>query len=168
VVIGAAVENFCVEVRSRVVDEAVEEVCHEFGLEVAYEANFDQIFIDQGWTATQVYGYYSQGFVHRHDEVSGAVDSFAVTQGFGKELAYDYANILHGVVLVYVQIAHGFEFEIEAAMFGEELEHVVEEADSGGNFVASAAFDAEFSPDLRFLRIALQLRRSGQAPAPVH
>ena len=74
----------------------------------------------------------------------------------GEELAEYDADVFDGVVLVHVQIAIGVEGEVEAAMFGEELEHVIEEADAGGDLVAAAAFDPERAADAGFLRIALR------------
>ena len=70
-----------------------------------------------------------------------------------KKLADHDAGVFDGVVLIDIEIAFGCELEIEAAVFGEELQHVIEEADAGRNLVASAAFDAEFAADLRFFGV---------------
>ncbi len=57
------------------------------------------------------------------------------------------ADVFHGVVLVHVQIAVGVQLQIEAAVLGEQLQHVVEEADAGGDLVAAAAFDLQRAAD---------------------
>jgi hypothetical protein len=46
------------------------------------------------------------------------------------------------------------EREVEAAVLGEQLQHVVEEADAGGDFIPAAAFDAERAGDLRLFGVA--------------
>jgi uncharacterized 2Fe-2S/4Fe-4S cluster protein (DUF4445 family) len=58
-------------------------------------------------------------------------------------------------MLVHVQVAFGVELQIEAAMLGEQLQHVIEEADAGGDLVAAAAFDLERAADLRLFGVAL-------------
>ena len=78
----------------------------------------------------------------------------------GEEISEDDADVFDGVMLIYIQIAFAGEFEIEAAMLGEELEHVIEEANAGGDFVSAGAFEAELAFDLSFLGIALDFRLS--------
>ena len=78
-----------------------------------------------------------------------------------EQLAQHDADVFHGVVLVDIQIALGVELQIEAAMLGEQLQHVIEEADAGGDFVPAAAFDPQRAADVRFLGVALGWRRCG-------
>jgi len=149
-----------------VVDEAVEEVGHQFGLEIADVDDFDQIFVDEGGAAAEIDGDDGERFIHREDEVAGAVDPFAIAEGFREELADDDTDVFDGVVLIHIEITFGGEFEVEAAVFGEELEHVVEEADTGCNVIPAAAFDAELAFDLRLLGIALDFCGSRQVQTP--
>src|SRR5450759_3847840 len=58
-------------------------------------------------------------------------------------------------MLVHVEIAIGFDLQIETAVFGEQLEHMIEEADSGGDVVLAAAFDLQLAGDLRLLGVSL-------------
>jgi hypothetical protein len=46
-------------------------------------------------------------------------------------------------MLIDVEIAADGERHIERSMASEELEHVIEEADAGGDVVSAAALDAE-------------------------
>ncbi len=64
------------------------------------------------------------------------------------------------MVLVYVEVAFGFEFEIEAAVAGDLFEHVVEEADARGDFGLALAVEVEAEGDVGFLRGSVQLRFS--------
>ena len=50
---------------------------------------------------------------------------------FRKQLAHNDADVFNGVVLIHIQIAIGLQLQVEAAMFREQLQHVVEEANSG-------------------------------------
>jgi hypothetical protein len=162
VVVGAAIENFGVEVGSGVLDETAEEIFREFRLQIADETSFHSVFVDQGGASAEIDGYDGESFVHGKHEVSGAIDAFAITEGLREELADDDADIFNRVVLVDIEIAFGGEFEIEAAMLCEKLEHVVEEADAGRDLVGAFAFEAKFAADLGFFRVALQLSCSRQ------
>ena len=169
VVIGTAVQNLCVQVGPGVLDESAEEVFEQLGLQIANQADFDQILVDQRRAAAEIDRDYREGFIHGEYEVSGAVDAFAIAESLGEQLADHDAGVFDCVMLVDVEIAFGRELEIEGAVFGEELQHVIEEADAGRDLVPAAALDAEFAADLRFLCVALEFSRanfSAQLPPP--
>ena len=63
-------------------------------------------------------------------------------------------------MLIDVQIARRLNLQIDPAVAGEQLEHVIEKADAGRNLVAAAALDREARADLRFFRIAFDKRGS--------
>ena len=123
-------------------------------LQVAHQPDPHQVFVDQRRTPAQVHGHHRQGLVHGHHEVAGAVDALAVPQRLGEQLAEHDAGVLHGVMLVHVQIALGAQFQVEAAVFGEQLQHVIEETDAGRDFIGPAPLDAQPSGNARFLGIA--------------
>ena len=52
-------------------------------------------------------------------------------------------------MLIHIQIARGLQLQIEAAVLGEQLQHVIEEANAGGDLVAAAAIDLQRAADLR-------------------
>src|SRR2546428_10918809 len=123
------------QVGARVVDEAGEEILDQLGLEVPDQAHADEIFVDQRGTAAQIDRDDGQRFVHGEDEVAGAIDAAAVAKSLREELAEDDTDIFDGVMLVDVEVAFGFQLEVEAAVPGEQLEHMIEEADAGGDLV---------------------------------
>src|ERR1035441_2842862 len=143
------------QVGAGVMYEAAEEILSELGLQVADEVHLDQIFVDQEGASAEIDGDHGEGLVHRHDEVAGAVDAFAIAEGFGEQLAEHDADVFHGVVLVDVEIAFGLQGEVEAAVLGEQLQHMVEEANAGGDVIASAAFDFQGAADACLFGIAL-------------
>ena len=114
----------------------------------ADEPHFHLVVDDVGDTAGEVDGGDGEGLVHGHDEVAGAEDALLVAERFVEGLAKGDADVLDGVVLVDVEVAGAGEREVEATVAGEELQHVVEEADAGGDFVDTLAIYAEFEGDL--------------------
>ena len=72
-----------------------------------------------------------------------------------EELSEHDAHILHGVVLINIEVALGFELQIEAAVMGEELQHVIKETDSRRNFIPAAAFNDQHGADISLLCGAL-------------
>ena len=60
-----------------------------------------------------------------------------VAERLREELAEHDAHVFDGVVLVHVEIALRLQLEVEAAVLGEQLQHVVEKADAGGDLVAA-------------------------------
>src|SRR5690606_17562945 len=100
VVVRTSVENLGVQVGAAVDDEAVEEVVQEFGLQVADETEARGRIVDQGGTSAEVDGDHGESLVHGHNEVAGAVDAFAVTEGLGEELPQGDADVFDGMVLV--------------------------------------------------------------------
>jgi hypothetical protein len=58
-------------------------------------------------------------------------------------------------MLVDIEVAITFEFEIKGAMAREKLQHVIEETDAGGYLVAALAFDGEMDEDARLGGVAL-------------
>ena len=148
-VVRAAVHGFDVDVGFGAAGEAIEEVGEEFGLEVAYEANLYLVVDDVGDAAGEVDGGDGEGLVHGHDEVAGAEDALLVAERLVEGLAERDADVFDGVVLVDVEVAGAGEGEVEATVAGEEFQHVVEEADAGGDLVDALAVDSELQRDLR-------------------
>ena len=52
-------------------------------------------------------------------------------------------HIFHRMMLVNVEISLGPEFQVKPSVLGEQLEHMVEEADPGGDVIIAPAFDFE-------------------------
>src|SRR5712691_8623823 len=59
------------------------------------------------------------------------------------------------MVLIHVQITGGFELKVKTSLLGEQLEHMIEEADAGRDVIPAAAFNLQFAGDLCFFRVAL-------------
>ena len=74
-----------------------------------------------------------QRLVHRHQRLAEAADAALVAERLRQRLAEHDADILGGVVEVDMQVALGLHVEVEQPVAGEGGQHVVEEADAGGD-----------------------------------
>ncbi len=155
VMTGTAVQNPHMDIRLGSAGEALEEIMDEFGLKITDEAGVNFGVDDRCGASAEVDSGDSQRLVHRHDEIAGPQNATFRAEGLSKGLAERDSDIFDCVVLVDVKVARRFEFEIEAAVVGEEFEHVVEESDAGGDLIAAFAFDGEGQSDLRFLGDAI-------------
>jgi hypothetical protein len=64
------------------------------------------------------------------------------------------------VVLIDIQVSPGLQLQIEAAMLGEQLEHMIEKPDAGGNFVYATPVHSERSANFGLLGFAMDASRS--------
>src|SRR5260370_31815634 len=90
-----------------------------------------------------------QGLVERRVRVREAGDSGAVAQGARERLAEHDACVLDQVVLVHVQVAGAAQPQVEAAVPGDLLHHVVQEPEAG--------LDRDLAPSVEPY-LALELR----------
>ena len=77
---------------------------------------------------------------------------FLLPSASRRSLAENDAHVFHGVVLVHVQVAACRDLQVETAVAGEKLEHVIEEANAGGNLVAPAAVQVQTVREYRSRR----------------
>ena len=151
----AAIEAAHVNIGAGGLRESLEEIFEEFNGEIADARGFDFCLDDAMPAATEVDCGGREGFVHGHQEISGAEDSFFRAQRFLYGLAERDADVFDGVVLVDVEVALGGDGEIERTVTRNEIEHVIEETDAGGDFGLAAAIDQEAEADVGFLRFAM-------------
>ncbi len=75
--------------------------------------------------------------VHRQHEAEAA-DAALVAKGLAQRLTQRQPDVFHCVVIVDVQIAAHFELESETCVGRYLIQHVIKEADAGGDLVAAA------------------------------
>ena len=68
------------------------------------------------------------------------------------------AGVLYGVVIVDIQVAFDVDLHAEAAVGGDLIQHVVEEADAGFDFAAAFAIQPDVDIDLRLFGHAVNPR----------
>src|ERR1700722_86117 len=152
---GTAVEHAHMDVGASAARKAFEEIVHKFRLQITDARSTDFRLHDRHCTAAEIYGGQSEGLVHGHQEVASPQDAAPVAQSAVKDLSERNAHVLHGVVLIYIQVSAGGNLQIETAVPCKEFQHVVEKTDSGCDLVLTAALDAQINADLRFSRLAV-------------
>ena len=137
------------DVRSRTDGEALEEIVHQLGLEIAHADDLHSEIHGGVRPAAEIDGRDRQRLVHRHHEVARAVDPAARAQRLRHRLAERDAEIFHGVMLIDVEIADRVDPQIERAVPGDEFQHVIEKADAGADRVLPFAVEADGEHNLR-------------------
>src|SRR5262249_37073812 len=107
------VEHLRVHVRTGATREALEEVVYELGLQIA-DALHLQLQVDRRVRpAAEVERGDGERFVHRHDEVAGAIDPATIAERLRYRFAKRDADVLDRVMLIDVEIAGGLQGQIE-------------------------------------------------------
>lgn len=91
---------------------------------------------------------------HGQCEMTIAMNASFVSQCLLQAASKANSDVLHRMVLIHVQVTAGFDGQIEQAVSGEECEHVIEEADAGGNLRLAGPIQRQLQGDLGFGGIA--------------
>src|SRR6056297_1133454 len=91
--------------------------------------------------------------------VAVSADAGLVAERGGQRLTESDAAILHGVVVVDMQIARRRHAHVDEAVARELVEHVVEEPHTGGHVRLPRSVEVDFHGDSRFGGLPLDLRR---------
>ena len=101
-----------------------------------------------------------QRLVERHGGVAEAADADLVAERLAQRLAEHDRGVLDGVVGVDVGVALGLDGQVDQRVPAERVEHVVVEADAGGDVGAAGAVEVDLDEDLRLLGLPLDRARS--------
>ena len=112
-VAGASVHHFEVHVRPGPLREPLEEVVHELGLQIADPRRPDPQVHRGVRPAREIDRGDGQRFVHRHDEVPGALDAAARAERLVHGLAERDAEVLDRVMLVDVEVSPRVDDKVE-------------------------------------------------------
>ena len=140
--------------------EGAEELLEQLGVHLADLGALEGHVPGQERAAGDVHRGLGQRLVHRHQGVAEAADAALVAQRLGEGLAEHDADILGGVVEVDVQVALRLHGQVEQAVAGERGQHVVEEADAGGNVRPSRPVERQGQADVGFRGCPLQACRA--------
>src|SRR5207253_3897792 len=83
-------------------------------------------------------------------------------------LAHNDPDVLNRMVFVDIDVAFGLDGQIEEPMLGQQLQHVVEEANPCVDLPLSTAVQRPFDQDIRFLRGAVDARLPGNRSVLLH
>ena len=161
---GAAVEAAQVDVGFGGLREALKKIFEKLNGEIADLLRSDFGLNDAVRAAAKVNCGGGERLVHRHQEISSAENSFFGAQRSLHRFSERDANVFNGVVLVDVEVASGGDGEIEGPVASDEIEHMIEEADAGGDFGFATTLEREAEADIGLGGFAMD--RSGAAHAP--
>nr|GEU28313.1 hypothetical protein [Tanacetum cinerariifolium] len=138
----------------RMVDEAAEKLQRQVDVERAdVRARKRDVVLD-AWPAREVQHHARQRFVQRHVRVAVTDDALAVADGLGHGHAQRDAHVFHRVVVVDMDVARGFHFQVEQAVTGDLVEHMVEERHAGVQLLPAGAVEVDGDADLRLVGVA--------------
>src|SRR5277367_1599494 len=135
--------------------EALEKVLCQFGFEIANALGAYLAATHAIGAASQIDRCSCEGFVHGHQEIPGAQDASLCTERLEHRFSERDARVLDGVVLIDVEIAFGCERQIEGPVACNEIEHVVEKADSGGDARVTSPIEIQTDADVRLVGLAM-------------
>ena len=166
-----------IEVHASGVAEALEEMEEHLGGHLA-----DALAVEVGLpyepgAPAEVEGYGAKAVIHREGvfsrEVAGGgfpggggvraetitFDAALVSKSLEECFAEGEGSVFNGVVLVHVEVTLHLDIEVDAAVLGNLLEHVVEEAEARGDLALAGAVKVHADGDIRLLRRTLHRRR---------
>src|SRR6516165_8761129 len=147
------------QVEPGLIAECLHEVLHQLGWKVSNPFLRHRYFVRQVRAAADIHHRRAQGFVQRHRGLTKAADSRAIAQRLLKGAAQHNAHVFDRMMLVDVQVAVGFNLEVEEPMASEAFEHVVEKRNPGRDLAVAGAVDFERNLNLRLAGLAFYFRR---------
>src|SRR4030095_9691235 len=105
----------------------------------------------------------AQGLIHRHKKISGAKNSFLRAESLVNGFTEGNTDVFDGVVLVHIEIALGDDRQIECPVTRNEIKHVVEKPNAGGDLGLAAAIECKAKPDIGFSSSAMDGGGAGHA-----
>src|SRR2546428_6557973 len=142
--------------------ERLEEVRIERRVEATDGARRGLEVVREVRPAAQVDGDVHEALVHRDRDRGIAGDPFAASERGVQRAPEREADVLHGVVLIHVEVAFRLQREVEQPVHGDELEHVIEERQARSDI--GLAFPIEPQGDLDVGLLALShLSRGARA-----
>ena len=156
-----------VQVHAAVDGKGVEEFLEHFRFKGADAFDIQFHIIDQIRPAAEVDDDARQGFVHRAVEHAVAVDTLLVAQGLSQGVAEDDGQVFEGMVRIDVEVAVDVEGNVHAAVAGQEVHHVVEEADARRAAEGAGAVDVQRDGNLGLCRFPFYLCTTHLWPPPL-
>src|SRR5882672_471917 len=137
-----------------VIDEALEKLVHQVDIELADQGARELDVVFEPGPAGEVDHHARQRLVERHVGVAEAAYARLVADRLGERLAERDADVLDGMVAVDVQVALGFDLEVDHGVARNLVEHVLEERQAGRELGRAFAVQVELHPDLGFFGIS--------------
>ena len=174
----AAIEQFQMQVATRLLGEALEELARQteperarhvlppLALGDALERQMVQAAPDQNRPAAEIHDASRQTFIHRNKRLAGpgiewmkagsiAPDSLLVSQRLAHRLPERDAAILDGVMPVHFEVALAAQVEIHHRVLRKQRQHVVKKRNTRLDTSFASPVEIQFQADAGFFSDAL-------------
>ena len=112
----------------------------------------------------EVRGAENQSFVHGQQELPVTDNAPFIPQGLLKRLAQADADVLHGVVVIHLDVPLADDGKVKIPVPGEELQHVVQKATAGSQLPPAGPIQIQSQADLRLPGVSFN-RRGAHVPS---
>ena len=131
--------------------EGLEEFAHELGIERADLRRRKARAEHQERPAGDIERDTGQRLVHGQQAIRIAGDAAFVAERLAQGLAEREPGILHRMVVVDMVVADGLDLEVDQAVAGDLIEHVIEEADPGRDLGHPGAVEVDLDLERGFV-----------------
>ena len=138
-----------VEIHAGGIAEAFEKVEKHFRRHVADAFAPEFRFPDEPRSSAEIERHGAVAVVHRQHKAV-AFNAAFVAQRLMERFSESECRVLDGVVLVDVEVAFHMNFQVDARMAADLLQHVVEKAQSGGNVRTAVSVEVKCDADVGF------------------
>ena len=161
--IVAAIKIFDVQRDTGTLGKALKPVFDQFGIPLAQSGRSEFRLEDKPWPAGNVERTSRQCFIHRRIGRSISRDPALFAQRLRKGFTDRDACIFGCMVLVDMEIADGFDRQIDQRMPGKLFKHMIKKADPCRNLVNPCSVKVEFDVDRRFIGLSTDGSRAHDA-----
>ena len=145
-----AAEVIDMQRNSCMIDQPLKELMNQVNIKFTNGGTRKRHIENQTGTTRQINHYSGQGFIQRNIGMPIAAQALFITQGFGQRLAESNAYIFYRVMCINMQIAHSIDHEINHAMAGNLIEHVIKKSHAGGELGNTCAIQIDGNANTGF------------------
>src|SRR5579875_1236846 len=120
---------------------------YQLGLKLPHPLVFDCNVVGQVGTPAEIDHHRAQSLVQWHGGVTEALNPGPFGQRLMKGASNHDSDVLYRMMVVDGQVAGGVDCEVEKAVAGEAVEHMIQERNPGGDFAAAVAVKCQFQMD---------------------
>ena len=132
------------------IDESLPKFVNKFRIELSNLGRLKLDIVNEAGASAEIDRNRRQCFVHRQGKMPITPQTGFVAERFRKRLTESDTGVLDGVMSVHMEIAVTTNRQVDQRVGGKKGEHVIEEAQAGGNFRITGAIEIERQRNLRF------------------
>src|SRR5690606_20919684 len=133
---------------------ALEELARQVDIEAADVRAGEGHVVEEPGAPGKVDDHPREGLIEGHVSMAVPAHAGLVAHGGRKGLAQRDADVFHGVMVVDVDVAIAVDVEVDQAVAGDLVEHVVQEGNPGVDALAARAIEIDGCSHAGFLGIA--------------